>query len=43
MIAQHIGCSRTMVTRLLGDLVKGGYLRAEARHWRLMRPLPPKW
>jgi CRP/FNR family cyclic AMP-dependent transcriptional regulator len=42
-LAQHVGCSRPMITRLLGDLVKGGYLRQEDRHWRLMRPLPPKW
>ncbi len=42
-IAQQIGCSRTMVTRLLGDLVKGDLLRQENRRWRLLRPLPPRW
>jgi|CXWL01.1.fsa_nt_gi CRP/FNR family cyclic AMP-dependent transcriptional regulator len=42
-IAQQIGCSRTMVTKLLGDLARGGYLRLDDKRWRLLRPLPPKW
>ncbi len=42
-LAQQVGCSRTMITRLLGDLVKGGYLRQDERRWRILRPLPPKW
>jgi len=42
-IAQQIGCSRPMVTRLLGDLVKGGYLRRDQKRWRLLKPLPPEW
>ena len=42
-MAQQVGCSRTMVTRLLGDLVRGGFLRRDERRWRLLRPLPPKW
>jgi CRP/FNR family cyclic AMP-dependent transcriptional regulator len=42
-LARQLGCSRPMVTRLLGDLVKGGYLRHDERRWRLLRPLPPKW
>jgi len=41
-LAQQVGCSRTMITRLLGDLVKGGYLRQDERRWRILRPLPPK-
>ena len=40
-LAQQIGCSRTMVTKLLGDLVKGGYLALNQRHWVTCRPLPP--
>lgn len=42
-MAQQIGCSRTMVTKLLGDLVRGGFLRLDHRRWRLLRELPPKW
>ncbi len=42
-LAQQVGCSRTMVTKLIGDLTRGGYLRLDERRWRLLRPLPPKW
>ena len=42
-LAQQVGCSRTMVTKLLGDLSKGGYLQLDQRRWRVLRPLPPKW
>jgi CRP/FNR family transcriptional regulator, cyclic AMP receptor protein len=42
-LAQTLGCSRPMVTRLLGDLVKGGYLQHDDGHWRLMRALPARW
>ena len=42
-MAQQIGCSRPMVTRLLGDLVKGSYLRRDQKRWRILRPLPPEW
>ncbi len=46
-LARQIGCSRTMVTRLLGDLVKGQYLRQEQREqgrvWVTLRPLPARW
>ena len=42
-MAQQVGCSRTMVTKLLGDLVKGGYLRLDQKRWRLLRPLPLRW
>lgn len=42
-LAQQIGCSRPMVTRLLGDLVKGGYLRQEHKRWCLLKALPARW
>lgn len=42
-LAQQVGCSRTMVTRLLGELVRGGWLRLDNRLWRTLRPLPPKF
>ncbi|MCU0764623.1 MAG: Crp/Fnr family transcriptional regulator [Burkholderiaceae bacterium] len=42
-IAQRIGCSREMVSRLLKDLERGGHLQADARGWRLPKPLPARW
>ena len=42
-LAQQVGCSRTMVTKLLGDLVKGGYLVLDQKRWRLLRALPSRW
>ena len=42
-LAQQVGCSRTMVTKLVGDLTKGGYMQLDQRRWRLLRPLPLKW
>jgi CRP/FNR family cyclic AMP-dependent transcriptional regulator len=42
-LAQTLGCSRPMVTRLLGDLVKGGYLRTDGGRWQLLKALPSRW
>jgi CRP/FNR family cyclic AMP-dependent transcriptional regulator len=42
-IAQRIGCSREMVSRLLKDLERGGHLQADARGWRLPKTLPARW
>jgi CRP/FNR family cyclic AMP-dependent transcriptional regulator len=42
-LAQQVGCSRTMVTKLLGELVKGGWLQLDNRHWRTLKTLPPKF
>ena len=46
-MAQQIGCVPAMVTKLLGDLVKGGYLRQELRPqgrvWVMLKPLPAGW
>ena len=42
-MANRLGCSREMVSRLLKDLVAGGYVRlADQRMW-LLRPLPARW
>jgi CRP/FNR family cyclic AMP-dependent transcriptional regulator len=42
--AGRLDCARTMVTRLVGDLRDGGYLRREPDgRWRVLRPLPPRW
>jgi len=44
LIAQHIGASREMVTRLLGDLMVGGHLeRNEQRQLVINPPLPKRW
>lgn len=42
-IAQRIGCSRELVTRLLKDLQRGGYVALEAQRYTLLRKLPAKW
>ncbi len=42
-LAQQIGCSRPMVTKLLGDLVQGGYLVEDKRHWVTCKALPARW
>jgi len=42
-IAQRIGCSRELVSRLLKDLQQGGYVAIEAQRYTLLRKLPPKW
>lgn len=42
-IASHVGCSREMVTRLMGDLEDGGYLAVVGQQVRVLRRLPPKW
>jgi CRP/FNR family cyclic AMP-dependent transcriptional regulator len=42
-MAQQIGCGSPMVTKMLGDLVRQGYLRQEQRPqgrvWVILRPL----
>ena len=44
-LSQRLGCSREMVSRLLKDLERGGYLQqtAAAPAWQLLRPLPARW
>ena len=42
-IAQRIGCSRELVSRLLKDLQQGGYVAPEAQRYTLLRKLPAKW
>lgn len=42
-IAARIGCSREMVSRLMKDLQRGGYLALEPGGLRLPRRLPPRW
>ena len=42
-LAQQLGCSREMVSRLLKDLVDGGYVVEDGPGWRLPRGLPLRW
>jgi CRP/FNR family cyclic AMP-dependent transcriptional regulator len=42
-IADRIGASRDMISRLMKDLVAGGYLAVEDRTITVLRKLPPAW
>ena len=43
-IGHQVGATRGMVGRLLRDLARGGYVRAERGHITLLRrPLPKRW
>ncbi len=41
-IANRLGCSREMVSRLMKDLEVGGYLRGNGGI-TLLKPLPERW
>ena len=42
-IANHLACSREMVSRLLKDLETGGYLALRERRLVLLKSLPVRW
>jgi CRP/FNR family transcriptional regulator, cyclic AMP receptor protein len=42
-LAQRIGTSREMVSKLLRDLEKGGYMRSDGRVMWVMKRLPERW
>ena len=42
-IAERVGSSRDMISRLLKDLVAGGYLAVEDRTITILRQLPSAW
>jgi CRP/FNR family cyclic AMP-dependent transcriptional regulator len=42
-IADRVGASREMVSKILKDLKAGGYLTSEGKQLILERKLPPKW
>lgn len=42
-IAQHLACSREMVSRLVKDLETGGYLAVRERWIWLLKALPARW
>jgi len=43
LLADMIGCSREMVSRIMSDLVKGGYVTVESDRLLINRKLPPQW
>ncbi len=42
-LAQHLACSREMVSRLLKDLETGGYIAVRERRLHLLKTLPARW
>jgi len=42
-IANRIGCSREMVSRLMKDLERGGHTAAAAGRLKLLKTLPQRW
>ena len=42
-IAERIGASRDMISRVMKDLVRGGYLAIEDHSIRILQKLPPAW
>lgn len=42
-IAARIGGSREMVSRIVRDLVAGGYIAVDAKHLRILKKLPAHW
>ena len=42
-LAQRVGCSREMVSRIFKDLVAGGYIKLDGRRISIEQPLPKRW
>ncbi|ADE16572.1 cyclic nucleotide-binding protein [Nitrosococcus halophilus Nc 4] len=42
-IAQRVGASREMVSRIMGDLATGGYIEVTSKTIVIPRNLPPAW
>ncbi len=42
-IAQRVGCSREMISRIFSDLAAGGYVRKEGGMIVISRKPPPRW
>jgi CRP/FNR family transcriptional regulator, cyclic AMP receptor protein len=42
-MAHRLGCSREMVSRLMKDLERGGYVAVQDQRLVLMKPLPARW
>jgi CRP/FNR family cyclic AMP-dependent transcriptional regulator len=42
-IADRVGASRDMISRLMKDMVGGGYLKIEDRVITILKKPPPGW
>lgn len=42
-LANRVGSSREMVSRIVTDLVKGGYIKKESNRLLISEKLPPRW
>jgi CRP/FNR family cyclic AMP-dependent transcriptional regulator len=42
-LAAHVGASREMVSKLMKDLERGGYVQINTRQITLLKKLPAKW
>ena len=42
-IAKMVGASREMVSRIMRDLVKGGYIQVDKKIIHIAAKLPPSW
>lgn len=42
-LAGLVGCSREMVSRILKDLMRGGYIRIDQKVMTICKKLPAKW
>jgi CRP/FNR family cyclic AMP-dependent transcriptional regulator len=42
-VADRVGCSREMVSRIIGDLKTGGYISVQGKRFVLERKLPERW
>lgn len=42
-MANRLGCSREMVSRLMKDLERGGYVTVDGHQFALNKPLPQRW
>ena len=42
-ISQRVGSSREMVSRIMGDLNKGGYVDTSGERIVVLKPLPRHW
>jgi CRP/FNR family cyclic AMP-dependent transcriptional regulator len=42
-LANVVGCSREMVSRIMKDLARGGYIVVEGKLLRIVRRLPTSW
>jgi CRP/FNR family cyclic AMP-dependent transcriptional regulator len=42
-MAHRVGCTREMVSRVMRDLARGGYVADENARLTILRPLPARW